>query len=92
VALPSEHVWVFVGNEASFPGAVFHTQSEAEAWIAAHRLSGVLTRYPVGVGVYDQAVEDGTFTPTRAHHRTPEFIGGFTSGHQPHHHYTDGSP
>ena len=39
-------VWVFQGPRAQFASGVFSSQERAEEWIALHRLSGLLTRYP----------------------------------------------
>jgi hypothetical protein len=36
------------------------------------------------------AIEYGLFAPKKPHERSPEFIGGFTTASQPHHHYRDG--
>jgi hypothetical protein len=62
----------------------------AEDWIAQNRLSGVLTLYPVDVGVYEWAIERGLFTPKKEHESEPKFIGSFTTASQEHYHYEDG--
>ena len=80
-------VWVFNGPRTGFPSGVFHTKDEAEAWIQANGLSGTLTQYPVGLGVYDWAVQEGYFKPKKPEHATPEFIQSFSSATQPHEHY-----
>ncbi len=88
-------VWVFTGargtpsTNASFPGGVFSTQERAEAWIAHHGLSGVLTMYRLDAGAYDLAVESESFKPSKPHHHTPEFIGRFAGG-EVHFHYEAG--
>jgi hypothetical protein len=51
----------------------------------------MITEYPVDVGVYDWAVARGSFCPSKSHHSTPEFIGGFTTATQNHGHFTDGA-
>jgi hypothetical protein len=88
-------VWVFTGSGGDsgthFPGGVFTTQEKAEEWISAHHLTGVLTEYPLDVGVYDWAVQQGLFKPKGDDQRTPEFIGRFSSAGQQHHHYEGGS-
>ncbi|HEU0053036.1 MAG TPA: hypothetical protein VFQ39_07655, partial [Longimicrobium sp.] len=48
-------VWVFNGEAGSFPSGVFTSREAAEAWIAKYALTGVLTAYPLDVGVYDWA-------------------------------------
>jgi hypothetical protein len=51
-----------------------------------------LTKYPVGVGVYDMALEAGIFTPKRDEQRSAEFIGRFSSANLEHYHYENGEP
>lgn len=84
-------VWVFVGEGARFPSGIFRRFEEAESWIARHGLTGVLTEYPVGQGVYDLAVESGEFIPKKPEQREAKFIGSFSSAKQAHHHYENGS-
>lgn len=85
--MPSEHVWIFNGHKNRFPSGVFRTREEAETWISRHRLTGTLTQYPVGVGVYDWAVASGTFVPKHDKHASPEFIANFSGAGQRHFHY-----
>jgi hypothetical protein len=86
-----QSVWVFNGEKAQFPSGVFSTQENAEAWIAAQGLSGTLTQYPMDVGVYDWAVQKGSFKPKRDDQRSAEFIAQFSSALQVHFHYRNGS-
>jgi hypothetical protein len=86
-----EAVWLFNGG-GDFPAAVFSTRGKAEAWIAERRLSGVLTKYPVDVPVYEWAIANGAFKPKRPDQSEPQFIGRFSSASQEHYHYTDGAP
>ncbi|GAB4454765.1 MAG: hypothetical protein OHK0029_09820 [Armatimonadaceae bacterium] len=83
------HVWIFNG-QGSFPSGAFATRESAEAWIRQHRLTGTLTCYPLGKGIYDWAIELGYFKPKRDGHTTPEFIGAFSSAYQDHYHYENG--
>ena len=84
-------VWVFQAPSLHrFAGGVFSSRDEAEAWIERHSLSGTLTLYPVGEGVYDWAIEKGLFRVKKPHESEAHFIGGFTTASQPHHHYEDG--
>jgi hypothetical protein len=85
------HVWVFSGADAHFPGAVFSDRARAEQWIASHKLTGTLTLYPVDVGAYEWAIENGWFKPSKPHQLEPQFIGGFGCGHE-HYHYEGGIP
>jgi hypothetical protein len=83
-------VWLFHGVEANFTGAVFTSRERGEEWVAANKLTGMLTRYPVDTGVYDWAIARGLFTPKKDHERSVAFIGCFTSASQGHYHYEDG--
>lgn len=85
-----KEVWVFRGDNAVFPSAIFSTQSAGEEWIVSNRLSGTLTKYPLDEPVYDWAIRLGYFTPKQDKQKTPEFIGKFSTASQEHFHYKDG--
>ena len=82
-------VWVFNGGGA-FPSAVFTSRDRGEAWIALHKLTGALTRYPLDVGVYEWAIGLGAFKPKQSHQSEPKFIGRFSSASLEHYHYEAG--
>ena len=84
-------VWVFNGTGGRFPAAVFASREKAEAWIAMHRLSGTLTRYPIDEPIYEWAICNGFFKPTREDQMRAAFIQRFSSASQEHFHYEDGS-
>ena len=83
-----DSVWVFNGG-GELPAAVFTARDSAEAWIARHRLSGVLTKYPLDVGVYEWAIGCGAFKPKRPDQSQPRFIGRFSSASLEHYHYDE---
>jgi hypothetical protein len=83
-------VWGFVGEGARFPSGIFASIDDAEAWIRQHQLSGLLTQYPVGEGVFDWAVATGRFKPRPDKAITASFIGAFSTAFAEHHHYEDG--
>jgi hypothetical protein len=87
-----EMVWVFQGAGATHAAAVFKTKEGAIAWIEAKRLTGTLTAYPLDQSAYDWAVESGHFLPKNDEQRSARFIQRFSSAHQPHLHFEDGSP
>lgn len=80
-------VWVFHGSGGRFASGVFTTRDKAEAWIYQHNLTGVLTRYPLNLGVYDGAQEKQLFQPTKPEHTEAAFIQRFASGSPEHDHY-----
>ncbi len=84
-------VWVFNGSGGQFPSAVFTTIEKADEWIAKHKLGGVLTRYPLDVGVYEWVIEKGYWQPKKDYQTTPKFIQTFSSAHTGHYHYENGS-
>ena len=83
-------VWVFCGNNASCPSGVFTDPKIATSWIAKHGLSGVLTQYPLDIGLYEWAVSKGHFRPDRPWQQKPSFIASFTSACLEHHHFEEG--
>lgn len=82
-------VWLFNAPHAQFPGAVFSSLERAAAWIAKHRLTGVLTAYPVDEGIYDWATSAGVFPASKP--VDARFVGSFTSAYQEHYHFFDGA-
>lgn len=85
-----EFIWLFNGEMGRFASGAFRERKLAEDWIRAHQLTGILTKYPINVGVYDWAVEEGIFNVKKEEHRTSSFIGRFTSAAQEHYHYMNG--
>lgn len=85
-----DFIWVFTGANARFPAAIFSSAEQARIWIHEAKLSGVLTRYPVDVGVYDWAIENQLFKVTDEKHMTPYFIERFTSAGMTHFHFENG--
>ncbi|MEY2250741.1 DUF7710 domain-containing protein [Comamonas sediminis] len=83
-------VWIFVATKAAFPSGVFGSVADAENWIVKHGLTGLLTEYPIGTGVFDWAIASGKFKPKPAKKLDAAFIGQFTTASMAHHHYEDG--
>lgn len=83
-------VWIFNGSKAAFPSGVFARKEQAASWIAEHKLSGVLTEYPVDTGTLDWAITNQFFTPRKPEHYEAKFIQSFTSARQAHEHYEAG--
>jgi hypothetical protein len=84
-------VWVFSGYGGQFPSGVFTTLAKADEWIGKHKLSGVLTWYPLDVGVYEWTIEMKYFLPRKEYQKTAAFIQTFSSAHTGHYHYENGS-
>lgn len=83
-------MWIFHGDRARFASGLFASVDAGLAWVAKHKLTGILAEYRVG-GTYDIAVEEGQFRPSRAHHGSPDHVAGFSPGLH-HIHLVDGRP
>jgi len=79
-----------VGDGGTFPAAVFSARERAESWIAEHRLSGCLTRYPVDEPLYEWSMAHGHFRPRYPSHSLAPFIERFSSAYLEHYHYDAG--
>lgn len=88
--MQSLSVWAFHGQGGRFSSGIFMDKREAIAWIAQHKLTGVLTQYPLNQGVYDWAIENTLFEVTKAHESRAEFIQQFTCAGQQHYHFEHG--
>ena len=82
-------VWLFQAVPGAGAGGVFRSLESASAWILRHRLTGLLTQYPLDYGVFDYIVEKGWIKRTKPHLDTPEFMGGYC-GNLHHYHCEDG--
>ncbi len=86
-----EYKWIWIFNgENMFPSGVFETEEMAFEWISKNKLSGILTCYPLNIGVYDWAIKEEYFTPKKEHQKTPEFISKFSAAALRHYHIEDG--
>lgn len=85
-----EYVWIFNGENSRFSSGVFKNVEKAEEWIVANKLSGILTKYPLDIGVYEWAIQNDLFSVKKEEQKQPEFIGKFSSASQDHFHYENG--
>jgi hypothetical protein len=85
-----ENVWIFHGAESNFTSGAFTDKDIAEGWIKQYKLTGTLSLYPLNKGVYDWAIQEGIFTPTKEYQYTGEFVQKFNSASQEHYHYSKG--
>lgn len=83
-------IWIFHGANGKFTSGVFTTRDLAENWIVTHSLTGILTKYPIDIGVYDWAIEMSYFKAKNETQTQPEFIQKFTTASQEHYHYENG--
>jgi len=85
-----QSVWVFSGDGGRFPSGIFTAKGGAEKWISENKLTGMLTEYPVDIGVYQWSMHMDYFQPKKDKELTPEFIQRFSSASQEHFHYENG--
>lgn len=85
-----KEVWIFNYENAKFPSAICSEKSKAVEWIVRLALTGVLTKYPVDISVYDWAIESGNFKIKTPKDAQPGFIGKFSSAAQEHMHFKGG--
>ncbi len=85
-----ESVWIFVGAYAKFPGGVFLKKEDAARYIERYKLSGTLSLYPMGEGIYDWAIRNNFFSPKNENQQSPAFIQTFSDASLEHYHYEDG--
>ena len=78
-------IWVFNGANGAIPSGIF-----TERDIAEKQLTGMLTKYPLDIGLYDWAVENDIFTAKREDQKGPHFKQTFTCASLEHYHYENG--
>jgi len=83
-------VWIFHGAGGRFSSGVFTTLEQAEHWISKNALTGIVTLYPLDLGVYDWAIKNDLFEVKNEKHISPQFIQTFTTASQDHFHYENG--
>lgn len=89
--MTNKFVWVFKGaGNSVFPSAIFTTKSEAENWIKENVLSGVLTKYPLDISLYDWSIKNEYFRPKNDFQKNAKTIGSFNSAYLEDYHYIDG--
>jgi len=81
------YVFNYINDYFGHPCAVFDQLNIAVCWICKNKVSGMLTRYPMNVSIYDWAIANHFFVPKRPDQFQPEFIGRFTSAYLEHYHF-----
>ncbi|CAN5466591.1 hypothetical protein BH10BAC2_BH10BAC2_23520 [soil metagenome] len=84
-------IWIFHGSGSQFSSGAFEKIEDAEVFISKYKLTGMLTKYPVGKSAYDWACENGLFQPKKEEHSEASFIQKFSSASQEHYHYENGN-
>ena len=63
---------------------------KAVRWIEKYKISGILSKYPLDISIYDWAITQGLFKPKRDDQKTPGFIQSFSTVHIEDSQYIDG--
>jgi hypothetical protein len=82
--------WVFVADGATLPSGIFTNRNAAINIIQKYKLSGLLTKYPIDMLVYEWCINNYYFAPKSNHQTSSKFIGRFTSASLEHYHFEDG--
>lgn len=86
-----DYIWIFKGSgKAEFPSAVFSTKSNAIKWISENELTGVLTKYPVDIPLFEWALENGCFKPENELQKNAKTVENFNSAYLEHYHFEKG--
>lgn len=88
--LKQDTVWIFHGESGRFASGIFTSLGKAMSWISNHKLTGLLTEYPIDEGVFDWAIQNGYFEIKNEKHSEPKFIQSFTTASQEHYHFENG--
>lgn len=83
-------VWVFMGDRGQYPMAIWTTIDAAHRYIHDNQLSGSLTAYELNSPVYDWAINNEKFKPSKDQHRSVKFRQTFTNQFQEHYNFRDG--
>ena len=65
------YMWVVQGSRASFPSAIFSTKEKAVQWIEKYKISGMLSKHPIDISIYDWTIMKGFFKPKRDNQKLP---------------------
>ena len=85
-----EKIYVFNGEGSILPNALFSEYELAENWIKKYSLTGLLTAYPLNIGVYEWAIEHSNFKVKHEYQKSAGFIQKFTWGDLEHYHFENG--
>lgn len=83
-------IYVFNGNENSYPSGIFLSKENALEFIKKYELSGVLTLYPIDISVYDWVLDKGYFKIKQDYQKKGSFISKFSSAYLKHWHIENG--
>ena len=84
------YMWVVQGSRASFPSAIFSSKEKAVQWIEKYKISGMLSKYPIDISIYDWTIMKGFFKPKRDDQKTSDFIQSFSTVYIEDSQYVDG--
>ncbi len=86
----SNNVFVFNGENSTFPLGIFSTKADAIGFISLHKLNGTLTKYPIDIDIYSWSVQKGYLKIKNENQKSSKFIEKFSSAYLEHWHISDG--
>ncbi|MCY0969092.1 DUF7710 domain-containing protein [Chryseobacterium wangxinyae] len=88
--MKEKQVFVFNGEESNFPSGIFTTLEKAKVYIEKYSLSGILTQFPIDIGIYDWAIQKDFFSVKNEYQKEPRFIERFSCASIEHFHFKNG--
>lgn len=82
-----KYCWVFHGQSVGNASAIFSTFIKASEWCQENRVSGILSKYPIDIALYDWAASKHGFK----RHVSDAGKEDFTEGGQQHIHFEQGT-
>jgi len=91
-AVPPNPIRVLLAERLPGEVGVFTSRALADEWIRRHRLSGVLTAYPLDEGCFEGAKRCGVLADAAVRQlaKDSQLVGSFTTAVQDHFHYREG--
>ena len=87
----NQYIYIFNNpSKSKFSSGAFSSKALADQWIKKYKLSGILSQYPIDIGVYDWAISKKFFVASVERDNHPDFIGSFSSASLEHYHYENG--
>lgn len=83
-------IYIFSGEGSHFPSGVFTSFKEANNWIMSKKLTGCLNELPINIPLYDWAIQEDFFKPSKEYQKESKFIQNFTCASIDHWHFEEG--
>jgi hypothetical protein len=84
------YMYVFTGNKSIFPVGIFNEFELASQNIEKYKLSGILTKYPININLYEWALDNNFLEIKNESQKNPKFIEQFSCASTEHYHFEEG--